>query len=124
MLNCAKARFPGAGFILGSAYSLPLRDACVEVSVFSYSLSVLAKPVEAVQEALRVSSKVIVLEYDKPSFVPGFLWQKVVGRFGWKVYGSTNIDFETIESLAGKKIARSFCGRLYRVVVLEGAKHA
>ena len=124
MLNRAQARFPGARLILGSAHSLPLRDGSVEVSVFSYSLSVLNRPVEAVREALRVSSKVIVIEYDKPRFIPGFVWHKVLGRFGWRVYGSTNIDFTTIESLARKKIAQSFCGRLYRVVVLEGAKHA
>ena len=70
MLRYAKRRFPEIVVVIGDAHSLPFRDSCIDVSVFSYCMRGLATPGEALKEALRVSSRVVIIDYSKPAFLP------------------------------------------------------
>lgn len=124
MLRYAKRRFPKVVAVIGDAHSLPFRDSCIDVSVFSYCLRGLAKPAEALKEALRVSSRVVIIDYSKPTFLPAILWERIANRLGWAVFGSRDIDFDALGRLAQQRQVRSLCGDLYRVMVLEGLSDA
>jgi ubiquinone/menaquinone biosynthesis C-methylase UbiE len=124
MLRHARRRFPDTSVVIGDAHMLPFRDACVEVSVFSYCLRGLDRPAEAVKEALRVSSQVIIVDYNKPRGMPAVLWERVINRFGWKVFGSRDLDYGLLERLGSRSNGSALYGGLYRVVVLKGAAHA
>ena len=82
MLRYARKRFPEMIPVIGDAHMLPFRDACVCASVFSYCLRGLSRPLDAVREALRVSSEVIIIDYSRPHRMPKAVWEKLVGRFG------------------------------------------
>ena len=103
---------------------LPFRDACIGVSVFSYCLRGLDGPVEAVKEALRVSSEVIIVDYNRPRRMPAAIWDKVINWFGWKVFGSKDLDYDLLERLGSSVRSRDLYGGLYKVIVLKGATHA
>ena len=124
MLDFASTRFPGTRLVVGDAHSLPFCDGSIDVSLFSYCMAVVARPVEAVKEALRVSSRVIVIDYNRPRFVPRFLWDRFAARFGFHVFGSKQVDFESLAALAETKETRDYYGGLYRLVVLDGAGDA
>ena len=121
MLETARSRFPESLLVLGTAYGLPLKDKSVEVSILSYAIKVFSRPVDALKEALRVSSRVVVIEYYKPRFIPGFLWKNVFERFGRAVYGSRRFDLDSIASLARKTTARDLYAGTYRVIVFDGS---
>jgi len=124
MLRHARTRFPDTRLVIGDAHMLPFRDACVGVSVFSYCLRGLIGPADAVKEALRVSSEVIIIDYAKPRIMPSVLWEKVINWFGWKVFGSRDLDYDSLERLGSSSRVRYLYGGLYRVIVLKGAVHA
>lgn len=124
MLRHARKRFPAMAPVIGDAHMLPLRDTCVGVSVFSYCLRGLSRPVEAVREALRVSSEVIIIDYDKPRGMPRVLWDKIFNWFGWNVFGSRDLDYGALERLSPSRRSAGLYGGLYRVLVLKGASDA
>jgi ubiquinone/menaquinone biosynthesis C-methylase UbiE len=124
MLHHTRARFPDIIPVIGDAHMLPFRDACVSVSVFSYCLRGLAQPLVAVKEALRVSGKVIIIDYSKPHRMPRLVWEKVLNWVGWRLFGSRDIDFSALERLGSSSLSRDLYGGLYRVVVLKGAADA
>jgi ubiquinone/menaquinone biosynthesis C-methylase UbiE len=120
MLRYAKRRFPTIMLVIGDAHMLPFRDACVGVSVFSYCLRGLSRPMDAVKEALRVSSEVIIIDYDRPHAMPGAIWEQVFNRFGWMVFGSRDLDYNALEQLGVSSRSEELYGGLYRVLVLRG----
>jgi ubiquinone/menaquinone biosynthesis C-methylase UbiE len=124
MLRYAGSAFPGVILIMGDAHSLPLQGACVDVAMFSYCLRGLARPAAAVKEALRVSSTVIIVDYNRPAFVPRAVWEKVINRFGWAVFGSRDLDFDALERLGASSEVTDLYGGLYRVIILRGAGFA
>jgi len=121
MLKYTKSTYRDVKVIIGDAAHLPVRDVIFEVSVFCYVLRGLRKPLDAVREALRVSSKVIIIDYDRPYLLPRVVWDKVINRFSYAVYGSRDLDFAALEELgASKRVFKYYCG-LYRVIELEAA---
>jgi len=124
MLELARKRVPGLVAVVGDAHRLPFRDGSVEVSFFSYCLRGLARPVDAVREALRVSPRVVIVDYNKPALMPGILWKRFVNRLGCAVFGSRDIDFESLERLARQRQVDEIYGGLYRLMVLEGVGDA
>jgi ubiquinone/menaquinone biosynthesis C-methylase UbiE len=119
MLEYARSRFRDVGLVVCDAVSLPLRNDTFELSVFCYVLRGLAKPRDAVREALRVSSRVVIIDYDRPFFIPGFLWDNVINRIGRVVFGSKDLDFAAIEKLGASKEVLKYYGGLYRVIILD-----
>jgi ubiquinone/menaquinone biosynthesis C-methylase UbiE len=109
--------------VMGDAHNLPFRDACVDLCVFSYCLRGLSRPMDAVKEAMRVSSEVIIIDYNRPRRMPRVIWDKVVNRFGRGVFGSRDIDYDSLERLSVSSRARDLYGGLYKVIVLKGAKN-
>lgn len=103
---------------------LPFRDACIGVSVFSYCLRGLTRPADAVKEAMRVSSEVIIIDYNKPHMMPGMIWKRFIGWFGWKVFGSKDLDYGALERLGFTTRDWDLYGGLYKVIVLKGAVNA
>ena len=124
MLRYARRRFPNAVVVIGDAHRLPFGDSCIDVSVFSYCLRSLARPAEAVREALRVSSRVVIIDYDRPTFLPTILWERIANRLGCAVFGSRDLDFEELGHLAQRRQVRNLYGDLYKVMVLEGVNNA
>ena len=118
MLEFTRSRFRDVGLVAGDAARLPIRDRSFDTSVFCYVLRGLRSPLNAVREALRVSSRVVIVDYDRPFFVPGFIWDNVVNWFGRTLYGSRDIDYASIEKLGASKEVFKYYGGLYRVVVL------
>jgi ubiquinone/menaquinone biosynthesis C-methylase UbiE len=124
MLRRAKSRFPGTNMIMADAHRLPFEDGSIDVSLFTFCLAVLAKPLEAISEALRVSSKVIVIDYDRPTVIPGTAWRSVCAKLGRSVFGSRDVDFESVKALAATSEGRTYYRNLYRIVVLSGVTDA
>jgi ubiquinone/menaquinone biosynthesis C-methylase UbiE len=124
MLSMTGRRFPSTALICADAHRLPFRDASIEVSLFSYCLAVLARPADAMREALRVSRRVVVIDYYRPRLVPRLVWEKVITGFGRKVFGSNQLDFGSIAALAQRGQVRDFYQCLYRVLVLDGVSNA
>ena len=124
MLRHARRRFPDTALVVGDAHMLPFRDACIGVSVFSYCLRGLDGPGRAIKEALRVSSEVIIVDYSKPRMMPATIWEKVINWFGWRVFGSKDLDYSSLERLGHSARSRDLYGGLYRVIILKGAVHA
>jgi ubiquinone/menaquinone biosynthesis C-methylase UbiE len=121
MLRHAGREFPDAIPVRGDAHMLPFRDACIGVAVFSYCLRGLEKPVEAVKEAIRVSSRVIVVDYAKPRFVPAVMWEGPINWFGWKVFGSRDVDYDLLMRLGRAAQVHDLYGGLYKMIELRGA---
>jgi ubiquinone/menaquinone biosynthesis C-methylase UbiE len=119
MLEFTRARFRDVGLVAGDAMRLPMKDGSFDMSVFCYVLRGLRSPVEAVKEALRVSSRVVIVDYDRPFFIPSFIWDNVINWFGRTLYGSRDLDYETIEKLGASKEVLRYYGGLYRVIILE-----
>ena len=124
MLESARKRAPQVIAVVGDAHRLPFRDGSVEVSFFSYCLRGLARPLDAVREALRVSRRVIIVDYNKPARMPEFLWKRVVNKLGYAVFGSRDIDFESLERLAVRCQVSELYDGLYKLMILEGAGNA
>jgi len=124
MLESARKKAPDVIAVAGDAHRLPFRDGSVEVSFFSYCLRGLGQPLDAVREALRVSRRVIIVDYNKPSRMPEFLWKRVVNKLGYAVFGSRDIDFESLERLAARRQVSELYDGLYKLMVLEGAGNA
>ena len=124
MLESARKRAPDIIAVAGDAHRLPFRDGSVEVSFFSYCLRGLARPLDAVREALRVSSRVIIIDYARPARMPEFIWKRVINRLGHAVFGSRDIDFESLERLAARGQVSELYDGLYRLMVLEGVGNA
>jgi ubiquinone/menaquinone biosynthesis C-methylase UbiE len=122
MLRHTQTKFHDVALVAADAISLPLRDASFDMSVFCYVLRGLRSPVQAVREALRVSSRVVIVDYDRPRFVPRMLWDAVINRFGRRVYGSKDLDFAAIEKLGDYKEVIRYYGGLYRVIILQGSE--
>ena len=124
MLESARKRAPRVIAVVGDAHRLPFRDGSVEVSFFSYCLRGLGQPLDAVREALRVSSRVIIVDYNKPALMPEFIWKRVVNKLGYAVFGSRDIDFESLERLAARRQVSELYDGLYKLMVLEGVGNA
>jgi ubiquinone/menaquinone biosynthesis C-methylase UbiE len=124
MLEHTRSRIPGVILMIADAHTLPLRDGSIDVSVFCYCLRGLARPLDALKEALRVSAQVVVIDYNKPDFIPAFLWESVINRFGRAVFGSRDLDFGSLERLGRKTQSSDLHRGLYRVIVLEGTSDA
>jgi len=124
MLRHARRRFPGTIPVIGDAHMLPFRDACIGVSVFSYCLRELTRPADAVKEAMRVSSEVIIIDYNKPHMMPGVIWERFINWFGWKVFGSKDLDYGSLERLGFSARGCDLHGGLYKVIVMKGAVDA
>ena len=120
MLMAARKRFPEARLEEADAHSLPFRDGSFEVSLFSFCLAAVSRPADAIKEALRVSRKVLVLDYGRPRCVPRLLWERTAMAFGRKVFGSGRPCFETAATAARVSRTYEFYNRLYRLVVLDG----
>lgn len=118
MLEFTRTRFKDVRLVVGDATCLPLRDGSFDTSVFCYVLRGLKSPAGAVREALRVSSRVVIVDYDRPFFIPRFIWDNVINWFGRTVYGSSDLDYAAIEKLGAYKEVLRYYGGLYRVVVL------
>lgn len=118
MLGFTRKRFRDVGLVAGDALSLPIRDSSFDVCLFCYVLRGLSNPVGAVREALRVSSRVMIIDYDRPIFIPRFMWNGLIYRVGRAVYGSRDVDFEAIERLGASKEIFRYYGGLFRVVIL------
>jgi ubiquinone/menaquinone biosynthesis C-methylase UbiE len=118
MLEFTRDRFRDVRLIVGDAMHLPVKDGSFDVSVFCYVLRGLASPADAVREALRVSSRVVIVDYDRPRFIPRLIWGRVINGFGRAVYGSGDLDFAAIEKLGASKEVLRYYGGLYRVVIL------
>jgi ubiquinone/menaquinone biosynthesis C-methylase UbiE len=118
MLMYTRRRFRDVGLVAGDAMCLPIKDGSFEVSVFCYVLRGLANPAAAVREALRVSSRVVILDYDRPAFIPRFIWHGLIYRVGGAIYGSRDVDFAAIEKLGASKQVFMYYGGLFRVVIL------
>jgi len=118
MLDHTRKRFKDVGLVAADAGSLPIRDGSFDVSVLCYMLRGLASPIEAVKEALRVSSRVVIVDYDRPGFMPRFVWGPVVCGLGRAVYGSRDVDYAAIEKLGASKEVLRYYGGLFRVVIL------
>jgi len=121
MLRRAMDRYPQTVPVIGDAHRLPFRDACIDVSLFSYCLRGLAVPLDAVKEAMRVSSEVIIVDYCKPRLLPAVIWDRLINWFGWKVFGSRELDYGALERLDPSARVLDLYGGLYRVLVLKGA---
>ena len=124
MLRHARRRFAAMTPLIGDAHMLPFRDACVGVAIFSYCLRGLARPVAAVKEALRVASEVVIMDYNRPRFMPRAVWELVLNRFGWTIFGSRDVDYAALEHLGRSSRSTDLYGGLYRVLVLKGAGNA
>ncbi len=119
MLEFTRSRFREVGLVAGDAARLPLRDGSFDTSVFCYVLRGLKSPADAVREALRVSSRVVIIDYDRPFYIPRFIWDHVINRLGRTLYGSRNLDYAYIEKLGANKEILRYYGGLYRVVILR-----
>ena len=119
MLEYTRTKFRGVGLIAGDAMSLPLKDGSFDMSVFCYVLRGLKSPVEAVKEGLRVSSRVLIIDYDCPRLLPRIVWDRVISPLGRAVYGSRDLDYAAIENLGTSKDVVTYYGGLYRVIVLD-----
>lgn len=118
MLEFAHKEFRDVGLVAGDAARLPMKDASFELCLFCYVLRGLARPAEAVKEALRVSARVVIIDYDRPVFIPRFIWDGVIARIGRAIYGSRDLDFASIEKLGANKEVIMYYGGLFRVVIL------
>ena len=63
MLNKAKERFPNADFISGDAENLPLADSSFQIVLLKHILEHLKSYRKAIQEALRVSNDVVIVDF-------------------------------------------------------------
>jgi ubiquinone/menaquinone biosynthesis C-methylase UbiE len=124
MLLRARRRLPASVLVVGDAHMLPFRDACFGASIFSYCLRGLARPADAVREAVRVSSLVYIIDYDKPRLMPGLIWEKLIGWFSTRVFGSKDLDYGLLAQAGSSSWVRDVYGGLYKVIVLKGAVHA
>jgi ubiquinone/menaquinone biosynthesis C-methylase UbiE len=124
MLAGALRRDGSVVAIIGDAHHLPFRDACIGVAVFSYCLRGLSRPAEAVREALRVAREVVVIDYDRPDRMPRIIWERLLNWFGWKVFGSRDVDYDVLGRLGDSCRATHLYGGLYKVLVLRGEAHA
>ena len=113
MLEFTRTRFKDVRLVVGDATCLPLKDGSFDTSVFCYVLRGLKSPAGAVREALRVSSRVVIVDYDRPFFIPSF-----INWFGRTVYGSSDLDYAAIDKLGAYKEVLRYYGGLYRVVIL------
>jgi hypothetical protein len=60
----------------------------------------------------------VIVDYDRPFFIPSFIWDNVINWFGRTVYGSSDLDYAAIEKLGAYKEVLRYYGGLYRVVIL------
>lgn len=118
MLEFTRDRFRDVRLVVGDAMRLPMKDGAFDVTVLCYVLRGLASPADAVSEALRVSSRVVIVDYDRPRFIPRLIWDNVINGLGRVVYGSRDLDFAAIEKLGASKEVLRYYGGLYRVVIL------
>ena len=118
MLEFTRSKFGDVGLVACDARRLPMKDASFELCVFCYVLRGLAGPAEAVKEALRVSARVVIVDYDRPAFIPRLVWNGVIGRIARALYGSRDLDFASIEKLGASKEVFMYYGGLFRVVIL------
>lgn len=118
MLEHTRSKFHDVRLIVGDAVSLPLKSGSFDVSVFCYALRGFKRPLDAIREGLRVSSRVVIVDYDRPYFVPRFVWERIVNRLGHALYGSRDLDFAAIEELGATREVLRYYGGLYRVIIL------
>ncbi|MGD9140881.1 MAG: methyltransferase domain-containing protein [bacterium] len=118
MLEFTRRKFGDVRLVAGDAVRLPVKDASFDLAVFCYVLRGLASPAEAVREALRVSARVVIVDYDRPGFIPRLVWSGVISRIGGALYGSRDLDFASIEKLGASKEVFRYYGGLFRVVIL------
>ena len=44
--------------------------------------------------------RVVIVDYSRPAIMPEILRKRIVNRFGYAVFGSRGLDFETLGGLA------------------------
>ncbi len=122
MVRFLKKRNPNLSVSCGDAECLPFVDRCFDLSIFCYCLASLPDASRAIAEALRVSKKVLVIDYDKPSIIPELIWKKIVKVIGRLIFGSCWLDYEKLSTLTRCQSQKLYMG-LYRVMVLEGPQN-
>ncbi|MGQ9603602.1 MAG: class I SAM-dependent methyltransferase [bacterium] len=120
MASYLKKRFPHIVVSCGDAENLPFADNCFDLSIFCYCLASLPNPSRALVEGLRVSRKVLVIDYDRPSIIPVFIWKKMVKVMGRLIFGSNWLDYDALSSLSRCRSSK-LCFGLYRVMLLDGS---
>lgn len=122
MASYLKKRFPYLVVSCGDAENLPFADNCFDLSIFCYCLASLPNPSRALVEGMRVSRKVLVIDYDRPSIIPVFIWKKMVKVIGRLIFGSNWLDYGTLSSLSRCRSSKLYFG-LYRVMLLDGSSN-
>ncbi len=119
MLSFVRERFPRVRLILADAHRLPFKSDTFDICLFCYCLRSLDRPVEATREALRIARQVLIIDYDRPTFIPRIIWDRIIERFGNLVFGSHQLDFNAVEQLSSRASVKTLYKGLYRVVRLE-----
>lgn len=122
MASYLKKRFPHLVVSCGDAENLPFADNCFDLSIFCYCLASLSNPSRALVEGMRVSRKVLVIDYDRPSIIPVFIWKKIVKVIGRLIFGSNWLDYDALSSLSRCQSSKLYFG-LYRAMLLDGSSN-
>jgi len=123
MLTFLRRRRCGIGLVIADAHGLPFKQASFDVTIFCYCLAGLARPIEAVRQALATSSRVIIIDYNRPRIMPRLIWRWIVRGVGGLIFGSSDIDFDALVRLGRARTTDFYLG-LYRVVFLVGVCNA
>lgn len=119
MLRHLKKGNPNINLACGDAANLPFPDKRFDLSLFCYCLASLPDPSRALVEGLRVSKKVLVIDYDRPWIIPRCVWTRIVKVLGRLIFGSTWLDYQRLSCLARCESSRLYMG-LYRIMILDG----
>lgn len=119
MLRYLKRRNPNINLSCGDAENLPFPDKRFDLSLFCYCLASLPDPSKALVEGLRVSKRVLVIDYDRPWIIPRFVWKRIVKVLGRFIFGSAWLDYERMSCLASCQSTKLYMG-LYRIMILDG----
>jgi len=107
----ARSDDPRMTFAVGSAYALPHADGAFDIAYLRGVLHHMERPAEALSEALRVASRIVVVEPN--GYNPGLKLLERVSRYhrehGEKSYPPRQLD-RWVEQLGGTVTARRYVG--------------